>query len=367
MHELDATIASHFYPDLFQGHDLLRIRVRGACMSPFLLPDDIVVVRKVDCADLKMGAIVVYRAASKNLVVHRFLGWAEEPGAPLLKMKGDLSTEDIEYLKPEDLVGLVVAVQRGPRIIAVDTWYWRFLGVLSERTRPISSMLFPPKYLPHKLAAVILTLLQCVGIYRRLAWRLIGGRVRFRAATSEDLMKLAAPSDGPRSQSEPSYDWGAKDETSSTVVTRTHVAILDEDIVGYVCSTQIPQWFDMKPSCRITIIWVRGRYRGAGIGRGLLMALAEDLVEEGINNLCGFTLGQNTPMVGLARYLDAVRPLEPGFTDEQGEPVEMRDRKFLTAPLLEGFRDLDRRGVLRKYCGQGCCDRIMERLRALNC
>jgi hypothetical protein len=335
-----------------EDFEWLRIRVGGSCMSPFILPKDIIIVRRTDHTELRNGAIVVYKADSDSYVAHRFYGCVPKRGFTMLKLKGDLSTEGFEYVKPEQMLGRVVAVQRANRIIAMDARYWDLLGIISAKTHPISSLVLPLRYLPRKLAAKLLLLLQCSRLYRRLAWHLIGRRIRFRVATSDDLGKLSTRH---------GFDCDPSPEVSGSKL-RTFVALLGKEIAGYICVTQVPRQFDMASHWLINLIWVRGRYRGAGIGRGLLITAAATLHEEGVEHVCGLVRENNSSMLALGRHVDSIHPAGSAVVRGTGSPISAHECTFLARPIIEGLRALKRQGILDKYRGAGCCDKLLDEL-----
>jgi hypothetical protein len=360
--QADTLVESQSKAGPFEDFNLLRIRVSGSCMAPFLQPGDIVVIQRADHTDLKKGAIAAYKAESGAIIVHRFHGRDTNLGETALKLRGDLSPAVFEYLNPEQILGRVTAVQRGTRIIAIDTWYWRLLGIICAKTHPIPSLLTPPKHIPRKLAAGMLSLLQCSQLYRRVAWRLVGRRVRFRAATVEDLQQMSVRNVSNYDRILPTRNFSPSEPGMIGAEPRTFVALLGEEVVGRVTMTQIPEGLNMRSYWAINLIWVRGRYRGAGVGRGLLVTAAATLHEEGIEHVCGIVLDANKRMMALGRHVDSIRPPEFAFFRGAGASILAGDRTFLTRSIIEGLRGLKRQGVLERYRGAGCCDKLFDEL-----
>jgi hypothetical protein len=143
---------------------------------------------------------------------------------------------------------------------------------------------------------------------------------------------------------------------------RTFVALLGEEVVGRVTVTRIPEGFNMRSYWAINLIWVRCRYRGAGVGRGLLVTAAATMHEEGIEHVCGIVLDANRRMMALGRHVDSIRPPESALFRRAGASILSDDRTFLTRSIIEGLRGLKRQGVLERYRGAGCCDKLFDEL-----
>jgi GNAT superfamily N-acetyltransferase len=88
-----------------------------------------------------------------------------------------------------------------------------------------------------------------------------------------------------------------------------HVAELDGDVVG------VALWFlnfstwDGVHGIYLEDLFVRPAHRGAGLGRALLLALAQECVANGYSRLQWSVLNWNEPAIGFYRSLGAV-PLD---------------------------------------------------------
>lgn len=103
------------------------LRIRGNSMFPFLRDNrDLVTLRAFDPADLKPGAIILFKYKTKYLL-HRII----QVKSANYYLRGDNNWSfHFETCTEDDLVGVVVSVERNGRQIACDSWIWRFCSFL---------------------------------------------------------------------------------------------------------------------------------------------------------------------------------------------------------------------------------------------
>jgi hypothetical protein len=95
------------------------VRVQGISMLPTLEPGRILVVDFTP-ARLRMGDVLLFRQGG-ILVVHRFLGHVTSRSAgPCLRTRGDGRPDLDPPLRDEDVLGRVIAVERGGRLRSLD-------------------------------------------------------------------------------------------------------------------------------------------------------------------------------------------------------------------------------------------------------
>lgn len=111
------------------------IPITGNSMLPLIRDGDHVLVAH-GCAGVRRGDVVVFRRESR-LIAHRVLriygGDALEMGKghrPSFVTKGDHAPQFDSPLSADEIVGRVLAVERGSRYMSLDTAAWRVLGWL---------------------------------------------------------------------------------------------------------------------------------------------------------------------------------------------------------------------------------------------
>jgi signal peptidase I len=111
--------------DLLKRSGALRLKARGSSMLPFLLDGDVVHVRPAGAADVRRGDVICYRyrTAPERLFLHRLVA----RDGDTLVARGD-ALEFVDRVDPDELLGRAVAVERGDRIVRLDTRWARHVG-----------------------------------------------------------------------------------------------------------------------------------------------------------------------------------------------------------------------------------------------
>jgi hypothetical protein len=358
MPELDSTrLVARPLPDQSADQKVFPLRVSGPSMSPFILDKDIVFIQRAALADLRIGTVVAYRTDGGAIVVHRVLGFITRRGRTTMKVRGDASDGAFTLVGPEAVMGRIVAVQRGRRLFAVDTWYWRAIGFLWGRLNPVGVFLLPSYNLPRKLAAGTLLLFQCSTLYRRLASRVIGRRIRYKDVTGEDLAQFVEfGGSGHEQAPRLSRSSNSQEFPTFTRKPRTFVALFDSKVAGYCRAEEVPGPLNTESCWMISGLWVRNRYRGAGIGRGLLIKAGSSLSQRGIKHMLAGVFDSNTRALALADRVGAGRPFLSELSLGKDAPNSPPDTVLLSSSLAEDLQILKQRGILEKYRGTGCCE-----------
>jgi signal peptidase I len=119
---------------------LLRLRVSGQSMAPLVERGDLVLVQRVNPADLRRGDLVLVEQGG-GFLVHRLVAAPRRrgarscgPDAHQVQTKGDNASYADLPLLPQDVLGRVVAVERDGRRIELGRGWWpmvnRLLGLL---------------------------------------------------------------------------------------------------------------------------------------------------------------------------------------------------------------------------------------------
>jgi GNAT superfamily N-acetyltransferase len=221
-------------------------------------------------------------------------------------------------------------------------------------------LLLNPRGLLFRVTAGALLLLQCSRLYRRIAWQLIGKRVRYSMASREDLLALGMEEKAYHDRIAGS-DTGCKQAADWVSGVRAiFVAQLGKEPVGWIVVAKTPDHFRLKSCWMITGMGVRHRYRGAGVGRGLLITAGTTLAQHGIDHLVASVLENNTGALALANQMGADRPSLSELISETVTSRGIHRGVTVTRTLQEGLRALYQRGILEKYRGMGCCEQFFE-------
>jgi len=117
--------------ELIDNKHLVKIRVKGNSMFPFLRHDrDIVTLKYPQVEDLSPGRIVMFWYRGRQ-ILHRIVFQKDN----LYYIRGDNSRNYIlEYAGYEDIIGVVTSLQRGDKMILCDNRWWKLLSFLWIKT-----------------------------------------------------------------------------------------------------------------------------------------------------------------------------------------------------------------------------------------
>jgi signal peptidase I len=124
--------------ELAQGA-LLRLRVSGQSMAPLVERGDLVLVQRANLKDLRRGDLVLVEQGG-GFLVHRLVAAPRRgarscgPDAHQVQTKGDNASYADLPLPTQEVLGRVVAVEKGGGMIELDSGQWpmvnRLLGLL---------------------------------------------------------------------------------------------------------------------------------------------------------------------------------------------------------------------------------------------
>jgi hypothetical protein len=337
------------------------VRATGASMSPFIVDRDIIHVQELEASEIKTGMVAVYRNESGGMVAHRFFGFVRKRGATVLKVRGDGSPGSFAHVQPEQVVGQVVAVQRGSAVRRIDTWYWRRLGWAWGNIHPIGTWLLGPGDWLYKLGEGAMAVVQLSRWYRRTARRRLGRRAIYRVAERDDLLHLSREKSYGHHRAPVGSEVHPMEEDHRVVHdANTFVACLGTKVVGSVGVIPAPDRLGIESNWMITGLWVHWRYRGAGIGRGLLIMAGTTLLGRGVPRMVASVWDCNTGALALADNVGANRPSWSQFRDQMSASPLVLDSVLLSKDLREGLGALHERGILEEYRHTGCCDAYLN-------
>jgi len=128
--------------ELLERGNQVRFRAEGASMHPAIRSGEVVLVEPAAAVDLKKGDICLY-LAPRGVAVHRLI---RTDGTAFL-MRGDPRRFAAEQVGREQILGRVVAVERGGRRISLTGWRAgtnRRIYALASRMRDLGVGLMRP-------------------------------------------------------------------------------------------------------------------------------------------------------------------------------------------------------------------------------
>ena len=120
---------------LTKNRNFHRLRIRSASMYPILRIGDTIIVKKILPDKVTKGDIVTYYAKDRSLkITHRVTKVKRAIEGPIFYTKGDnVPNEDLYPIVEDMLIGKVVAVIRGSKMIALATKAERRRALTSDR------------------------------------------------------------------------------------------------------------------------------------------------------------------------------------------------------------------------------------------
>jgi GNAT superfamily N-acetyltransferase len=282
----------------------LRFEAHGCSMFPSIQDGDVLTIQSVEPASLRMGDVVFYRAAGDRLVAHRVVGRRVQGGRVVLATRGDAARGPPERVQAERVLGRAVDVQRGGRMIPLDLGSRRLSVLLWVRLSPLGPLLFQLGQMMKGQALGLLHQLQALKLYRILARKLVGAKVHYHIATPEDasilfklyryerLAPLGHADASLMGQLEGLRDCG-----------HAMIASVGRRMAGAVLITHFPEKASFYPDWWISGMLVRTRYRGAGIGQGLVGMALEKGAEEGATRVNLLVSEHNRVAINLYRKM----------------------------------------------------------------
>lgn len=145
---------------LLKEHKRVRFRVKGGSMRPWIRDGDVIEIEPVSISDLRPGDVVFYRRvqgikghipmtksqisnSTKSLVAHRLIAkYHCYDGRVRLICQGDAIPWPDPEIKPDEVLGRVVAVNRDGRRITLRSPIYRLIGLGMIATLPLRGVVY---------------------------------------------------------------------------------------------------------------------------------------------------------------------------------------------------------------------------------
>jgi signal peptidase I len=280
-------------------------RAHGSSMYPFIHDGDVLTIKQVEHSALKTGDIAFYRSCNENLIVHRVVDKKLQSNKLMLLMRGDSVFNNDGWIYSDQVLGKAVSIQRGKKVIQLDQgaslhpimYLWNklypvgpfFLNLTSKGKRGLSW---------------VLRRLQALQIYRIIARALINSRISYHIATGKNAHKLSrlyGYEQFPEIENPVEF---LKNQLQNPDDYRyTFVACEKEKIIGSAILTSFPKNSTLYPDWWIFCMTVRTRYRGAGIGEGLIHMAMKKAAEKGSTRINLLVFEDNKAAISLYKKM----------------------------------------------------------------
>jgi len=337
---------------------LLRFKARGCSMTPFVRDGAALTVEPVEAPAVRFGDIV-FCVLKGRAVAHRVVGKSSLNGELSFLIRGDGASSPSEQVLATEVLGRVVVVEQYGKILRINNGLLRVMGLALAAFPALGRFLSATKDTLGKAAFRVMPVLQSFRLYRRTARRIIGKRVKYRTATIDDALDICRLL---------GY-WSAPELSDPVGLTRREiegsdgpshilVATLRQEVVGAVIIRRFPEDVSSGPDWWISEVRVRVRYRGAGIGRGLIIKAGWKALARGAKRLGGDVSGNNTESVSMCESFRAqqIKPAEYSAKFASASEQDAELHAIFYRSIEDGLDALRAQGVLDRYQGRGCLD-----------
>lgn len=294
-----------------------HFRARGGSMRPFIRDGDLLTIEPSPADSLHLGDVALYKSSGNRLTVHRVVGATATEGWVVYLMRGDAQAGPTERISAEQVLGRCVALRRGDRTLDLHHPTQRWISRLWQKTWPIGPRLLRLGGLAYRAALGLLGCVQALRPYRVLARQWVRGRTDFRLATARDapaLSRLYAyerlPQVGDPVAEIADQLSGADPNGCIFIATFRH------RLIGAVGLRVYPDDAERYPDWWLSGLRVQARYRGMGIGEGLVHAALARARVEGTPRVHLLVFEDNKRAINLYRKL-GFRPTSIPALDAQ--------------------------------------------------
>jgi signal peptidase len=127
--------------EVLQSNGVLRLGVTGSSMLPALWPGDVVTIA-VLAEEPRIGEIILFQR-SDQFVIHRVIRVASGARQSQIITRGDSMSDRDNPIEASEVLGRVVAIQRGPHefpVVTKRSSWQKGLGFLFGRSNFLSNL-----------------------------------------------------------------------------------------------------------------------------------------------------------------------------------------------------------------------------------
>jgi len=264
-----------FFPlatEVLAGDGMFTFRALGYSMMPFIYSGDVLTVQPIGLDKLKAGHIVLFRGAMDNPVAHRVISKTFLDGGFMVQTMGDALFQPDGLVGGEKILGRIISVRRGHRVICLDQWPHSFSGYLWAKLSPFRSYLLSTLNFSRQSLSSLLRMIQSLKMVRK------GLKALFADSLTSHIAHIDEVS--PLSCFKGFESFFSHDEVDYYKNTYILSASLADKVAG---TLQLVNFDDEIGDYKGWWIWgmhVKGLYRGGGIGEELLKKAIRQAEEE---------------------------------------------------------------------------------------
>ena len=103
---------SAMWKDILSRNLILRLKVTGKSMTPFLIGGEVLTIKNVRGAPLRLGDLILYKTRDGSLLLHRIVSKGRKRDTPIFQTKGDALLSADEPVFARDVLGKVIRIEK---------------------------------------------------------------------------------------------------------------------------------------------------------------------------------------------------------------------------------------------------------------
>lgn len=131
--------------ELLRAGKTIRFTAKGTSMHPLIRDGDVVLVAPLKQKKINKGDVVLFTVGNGRALLHRIVNIRKSRGDVEFLIQGDHSIHSDGNISKSNILGLMVAVERGELQISANRFVYRILGRLASiylRVNPKNSKLY---------------------------------------------------------------------------------------------------------------------------------------------------------------------------------------------------------------------------------
>ena len=137
---LKHTELSDISTEVLERGGLFCFRAHGSSMYPFFRDGDVLTIQPVEIETLAIGDVVFYRSAWDKVIAHRVVAKKFSNGKCVLTTRGDSGLNTNEQVQADHVLGRVMSIQRGEKVIRLDNTFRKLTSRLWIISYPLSAL-----------------------------------------------------------------------------------------------------------------------------------------------------------------------------------------------------------------------------------
>jgi len=110
--------------EILRSGNSIRFQAFGSSMLPWIKDGDMLTIQPLAKDEIRVGQVVFYTSAGKRPIVHRVIRVQLKGALRIIAARGDASPASEEEILSEHVLGHVVRIRRGSKVIQLDRNLW---------------------------------------------------------------------------------------------------------------------------------------------------------------------------------------------------------------------------------------------------